>query len=213
MEAAAADVEFKEGVFRIAGTDRQMAMVDVAKAFYRPVGIPRHIGLGLEGAGSYEGPPNFPNGCHACEVEIDPETGVVTMAHYTAVDDVGVALNPMLCEGQIVGGVVQGIGQALLEHVVYDRESGQLLSGSFADYAMPHADTIPEFAIGWHDVPAKTNPLGVKGVGEGGAVGSPAVVMAAVLDALKGLGVTHMDMPATPHRVWHAIQAARAAEA
>ena len=146
-------------------------------------------------------------------MEIDPETGVVTMAHYTAIDDVGVALNPMICEGQIVGGVVQGIGQALLEHVVYDRESGQLLSGSFTDYAMPHADTIPAFAIGWHDVPAKTNPLGVKGVGEGGAVGSPAVVMAAVLNALRDLGVTHMDMPATPHRVWHAIQSARAATA
>jgi carbon-monoxide dehydrogenase large subunit len=211
MEAAAADVEFREGVFRIAGTDRQMPMVEVAKAFYRPMGIPKHIGLGLEGAGSYEGPPNFPNGCHACEVEIDPETGAVSMQRYTAIDDVGRAINPMICEGQIVGGVVQGIGQALLEHVVYDPESGQLLSGSFSDYAMPFADTIPEFRLEFHDVPAKTNPLGVKGVGEGGAVGSPAVVMAAVLDALKGAGVKHLDMPATPNRVWAALQAGNAA--
>jgi carbon-monoxide dehydrogenase large subunit len=211
MEAAPADVEFKEGVFRIAGTDRQMGMVDVAKAFYRPMGIPRHIGLGLEGAGSYEGPPNFPNGCHACEVEVDPETGRVTMQKYTAIDDVGRAINPMICEGQIVGGVVQGIGQALLEHVVYDPESGQLLSGSFTDYAMPFADNVPDFALEFHDIPAKTNPLGVKGVGEGGAVGSPAVVIAAVLDALKETGVKHIDMPATSNRVWESIRAARAA--
>jgi carbon-monoxide dehydrogenase large subunit len=211
MEAAATDVEFKDGVFRIAGTDRQMGMTDVAKAFYRPMGIPRHIGLGLEGAGSYEGPPNFPNGCHACEVEIDPETGVVSMQKYTAIDDVGRAINPMICEGQIVGGVVQGIGQALLEHVRYDAETGQLLSGSFADYAMPFADAIPHFELQFHDVPAKTNPLGVKGVGEGGAVGSPAVVMAAVLDALKETGVKHIDMPATPNRVWETIRAARPA--
>ncbi len=210
MEAAAADVEFKEGKFRIAGTDREMGLVDVAKAFYRPMGIPRELGLGLDASGSYDGPPNFPNGCHSAEVEIDPETGEVRLVRYTAVDDVGRALNPMICEGQIVGGVVQGIGQALLEHVVYDRESGQLLSGSLTDYTMPRADDLPHFDMEFHDVPAKTNPLGVKGVGEGGAVGSPPAVIAAVLDALRQAGVEHIDMPATPNRVWDSLRAARA---
>ncbi|OGA29195.1 MAG: carbon monoxide dehydrogenase [Betaproteobacteria bacterium RIFCSPLOWO2_02_FULL_65_24] len=213
MEAAPADVEFKDGQFRIAGTDRQMPLVDVAKAFYRPMGLPKQFGLGLDAAGSYEGPPNFPNGCHACEVEIDPETGAVTLQKYAAIDDVGRALNPMICEGQIVGGVVQGIGQALLEQVVYDPESGQLLSGSFSDYTMPRADDLPHFDLEFHDVPATSNPLGVKGVGEGGAVGSPAVVIAAVLDALRPLGIEHIEMPATPLRVWETMQQAKAARA
>jgi aerobic carbon-monoxide dehydrogenase large subunit len=213
MEAAPADVEFKEGNFRIAGTDRQMPITEVAKAFYWPMHIPKQFGLGLDAAGSYEGPPNFPNGCHACEVEIDPETGEVRLEKYVAIDDVGRALNPMICEGQIVGGIVQGIGQALLEHVVYDPETGQLLSGSFSDYAMPRADDVPTFEQAFHDVPAKTNPLGVKGVGEGGAVGSPSVVISAVLDALKPLGVEHIEMPATPLRVWETIQKAQPARA
>ncbi len=209
MEAAPVDVEFKEGFFRIAGTDRKLDMTSVARAFYAPVGIPGNISLGLEAAGSYDGPPNFPNGCHAAEVEIDPETGQVSLQRYTAIDDVGRALNPMICEGQISGGVAQGVGQALLEHVVYERESGQLLSGSWQDYAIPRAEDLPSFDMEFHDVPAKTNPLGVKGVGEAGAVVSPAAVTLAVLDALSRAGVEHIETPATPNRVWEALRALR----
>jgi carbon-monoxide dehydrogenase large subunit len=209
MEAAPADVEFANGKFRIAGTDRELDMTSVARAFYAPMGIPGNISLGLEAAGTYDGPPNFPNGCHAAEVEIDPETGQVSLLRYTAIDDVGRALNPMICEGQITGGVVQGIGQALLERVVYDRESGQLLSGTWSDYAIPRADDVPSFDMEFHNVPAQTNPLGVKGVGEGGAVVSPAAVTVAVLDALRRAGVEHIDTPATPNRVWEVLRAAR----
>jgi carbon-monoxide dehydrogenase large subunit len=138
-------------------------------------------------------------------VEIDPDTGAVEVARYAVVDDVGRPINPMICEGQVHGGVAQGVGQALLEHAYYDPESAQLLAGSFSDYAMPRADDLPDFATGFHDVPCTTNPLGIKGVGEGGAIGAPPAVMGAVLDALRPLGVTAIDMPATPNRVWQAI--------
>ena len=214
MEATPADVEFAHGSFRIAGTDRSIPLMEVAGAFYGKTGIPSRFGLGLEASGSYamdapSHPANYPNGCHCCEVEIDPETGVVRIDRYTVVDDVGRVINPMICEGQVQGGLAQGIGQALLETIAYDRDSGQLLSGSFMDYAMPRGDDLPMFTLSFEEIPSTTNPLGVKGVGEAGAIGSPPAVINAVLDALAPLGVDHIDMPATPLRVWRAIQRAR----
>ncbi|MCL4798635.1 MAG: xanthine dehydrogenase family protein molybdopterin-binding subunit [Burkholderiales bacterium] len=214
MEAAAGDVEFREGKFGIKGTDRAMPLTEVARAFYRPVGLPRQFGIGLEASGSAATePPNFPNGCHVCEVEVDPETGQVAIDRYTVVDDVGIAINPLICEGQVQGGLAQGIGQALVEHVIYDRESGQLVTGSFGDYAMPRADDLPGTEMDFHNVPCRTNPLGVKSIGEAGSVGAPPTVINAVLDALRPLGVKHIDMPATPRRVWEAIRAAGASGA
>jgi carbon-monoxide dehydrogenase large subunit len=152
----------------------------------------------------------FPNGCHICEVEIDPETGVVEVVGYTAVDDVGRIINPMIVEGQLHGGIAHGVGQALLEECIYDA-GGQLLTGSYMDYAMPRADDFPNIATGHKETPCPHNPLGVKGCGEAGAIASPAAAINAVLDALSGLGVTDIAMPATPEKVWRAIQSAQAA--
>jgi carbon-monoxide dehydrogenase large subunit len=210
MEASPKDIEFQTGKFTVVGTDRSIPLVDVAKAFYRPVGPTTKFGTGLDASGSSAVPPTFPNGCHACELEIDPETGVVEIDRYAVVDDVGRVINPMICHGQIEGALAQGIGQALMENVSFDRESGQMLSASFNDYAMPRANDLPlHYELDFIDVPAKTNPLGVKGIGEAGCVGAPPAVMNAILDALRPLGVKHLDMPATSHRVWNAIQAAR----
>src|SRR5205085_11815335 len=210
LEAAAADLEFKEGKFTVAGTDRAIPMIDVAKAFFRPVGPTTKFGTGLDASGSSNVPPSFPNGCHVCEVEVDPDTGVVEIARYVVVDDVGRVINPMICHGQIDGALAQGIGQALMENVAFDAESGQMLSASFMDYAMPRATDFAVAAeMDFVDVPAKTNPLGVKGIGEAGCVGAPPAVMNAVLDALRPRGVKHLDMPATPRRVWEALQKAR----
>ncbi|HTC04542.1 MAG TPA: xanthine dehydrogenase family protein molybdopterin-binding subunit [Xanthobacteraceae bacterium] len=207
MEAAAGDIEFKDGSFRIVGTDRAMKLTDVAKAFYRPAMLPPQFDVGLEASGTFAAePPNYPNGCHVCEVEVDPETGFVTLARYAAVDDVGKIMNHLLCEGQIHGGVAQGVGQALMEAIVFDAD-GQLVTGSFQDYAMPRAEDFPDLVSELTEVPAKTNPLGVKGAGEAGATGAPPAVIGAILDALKPLGIDHIDMPATPARVWAAIQA------
>ena len=152
---------------------------------------------------------NFPNGCHVCEVEVDPQTGVVRIDRFTAVDDFGTIINPMIVEGQVHGGLVQGLGQALMENCVYDKQSGQLLTGSFMDYAMPRADDFPTFNIGHVCTPCTHNPLGTKGCGEAGAIGSPPALMNAVLDALSAVGVKDLDMPASPNRVWQAIQSAR----
>jgi len=212
MEADAADIEFKDGRYLVAGTDKSIAITDVAKAFYAPMGpLTKQLGVGLEASGSFAPePPSHPNGAHACEVEIDPETGEVTVDRYFVVDDLGRVLNPLIVRGQIHGGVVQGLGQALLEHQVYDRSSGQLLSGSFMDYSMPRADTMPEIATTLEEVPCRTNPLGVKGIGESGTIGAPPTVINAILDALHPLGVAHIDMPATPARVWEAIREAGA---
>lgn len=210
MEAAAGDIEFKDGSFRIVGTDRAMKLTDVAKAFYRPAMLPPQFDVGLEASGTFAAePPNYPNGCHVCEVEVDPETGFVTLARYAAVDDVGKIMNHLLCEGQIHGGVAQGVGQALMEAIVFDAE-GQLVTGSFQDYAMPRAEDFPDLVSELTEVPAKTNPLGVKGAGEAGATGAPPAVIGAILDALKPLGIDQIDMPATPSRVWAAIQASGA---
>ena len=210
MEASPKDIEFQAGKFTVVGTDRSLPMTEVAKAFFRPVGPTTRFGTGLDASGSSNHPPTFPNGCHACELEIDPDTGEVFIDRYAVVDDVGRVINPMICHGQIEGALAQGIGQALMENVAFDPESGQMLSASFMDYAMPRAaDLPPHYELDFIDVPAKTNPLGVKGIGEAGCVGAPPAVMNAILDALATLGVEHLDMPATPHRVWQAIQAAR----
>jgi carbon-monoxide dehydrogenase large subunit len=154
---------------------------------------------------------NFPNGCHICEVEITPETGRIEILRYSVIDDCGVELNPLLVKGQVHGGIVQGAGQALMENIVYEAGSGQLLTGSFMDYAMPRADDFCAFEVSAYPVPTKTNPLGVKGVGESGTVGALASVMNAINDALAPLGVRHIEMPATPGRIWQAIQEAKSA--
>jgi aerobic carbon-monoxide dehydrogenase large subunit len=151
---------------------------------------------------------SFPNGCHVAEVEIDPETGEVRLVTYTAVDDFGNVVNHAVVEGQVHGGVMQGAGQVLGEHCVYDEETGQLLTGSFADYYLPRADCVPEFRIGEHPVPTATNPLGAKGAGEAGTTGSLAAIVNAVLDALSARGITEIDMPVTPDRVWRALREA-----
>ena len=207
MEAAPDDIAFEAGAFTVAGTDRSMGIVDVAGAAYAPFGFPAELGLGLEGVGDYAaGQGNFPNGCQVAEIEVDPETGEVELVRLAAVDDSGRALNPLLLAGQIHGGIAQGVGQALMEDVVYDRGTGQLLTGSLMDYALPRADDLPSFALGEHDVPTPTNPLGVKGAGESGTVGAAPAVIHAILDALAPLGAADIGMPATPERVWRAIR-------
>jgi carbon-monoxide dehydrogenase large subunit len=215
MEADAADIEFKDGQYRVVGTDKAITITDVAKAAYAPMGpLTGKFGVGLEASGSFSPePPSHPNGAHVCELEVDPETGEVTIDRYFVVDDLGRVLNPLIVRGQIHGGVVQGLGQALLEHQVYDRQSGQLISGSFMDYGMPRADTMPNVEAELEEVPCKTNPLGVKGIGESGTIGAPPTVINALIDALAPLGVDRIDMPATPLRVWQAISHARAGAA
>jgi carbon-monoxide dehydrogenase large subunit len=211
LEAAPADIDFEAGAFRIAGTDRAIALLDLAAKVRRATGLPDDLPQSLDAALITESPPSaFPNGCHVAEVEIDPETGQVRLDRYTAVDDFGTLVNPMLAEGQVHGGVAQGIGQALLEHAVYD-PAGQLLAGSFMDYALPRADAVPPIAVGFHPVPATSNPLGVKGCGEAGVTGALPAVMNAVIDALAVRGVRNVDMPAMPERIWRALQAAGAA--
>ncbi len=211
MEASDADVEFANGEFTIKGTDKKVTFGQVALTAYVPHNYPLDkLEPGLNETAFYD-PTNFtfPAGTYICEVDVDPATGVVKVDKFTAVDDFGTIINPMIVEGQVHGGLVQGIGQALLENCVYDRETGQLLTGSFMDYAMPRADDFPEFKIGTVCTPCTHNPIGAKGCGEAGAIGSPPAVINAVLDALSSMGVKDFDMPASPGRVWEAIQAAR----
>jgi carbon-monoxide dehydrogenase large subunit len=210
LEASAGDIEFDGGRFVVAGTDRSIGIMELAdKLQSGGIKLPPDGPQSLDVAHVSEGAPAaYPNGCHICEVEIDPQTGDVQIAKYVAVNDFGTVINPMLVDGQTHGGVVQGIGQTLLEHTVYD-EQGQLLSGSYMDYAMPKAHHVPEFAVYSHPVPAKTNPLGVKGCGEAGCAGSLTSIMNAVVDALSVYGIKHIDMPASPQRVWQAIQDAQ----
>jgi len=211
LEAAESDIEFHDGKFTVAGTDRSKTFGEVALTAYVPHNYPLDkLEPGLNETAFYD-PTNFtyPAGTHICEVEVDPETGVVQVVAFTASDDFGNIINPMIVEGQVHGGVAQGIGQALLEHCVYDTSSGQLLTGSMMDYALPRADDMPAFQVDTKVTPCTHNPLGAKGCGEAGAIGSPAALMNAVLDALAPVGVTHLDMPASPHRVWKAIRQAR----
>ncbi len=209
LEAAVADIEFERGRFGIAGTDRDIGIMDLAAALRTAGPLPEDVPASLDVQHIHEAAPSaFPNGCHVAEVEVDAETGVVQVVRYGMVNDFGVVINPMLVEGQAHGGIVQGIGQALMESVAYD-EDGQLVTGSFMDYALPHASDAPGFQFLSHPVPARTNVLGVKGCGEAGCAGALPAVMNALMDALRGVGVRHMDMPATPQRVWAAIQAAQ----
>ena len=208
MEAAPADVQFADGRFAVAGTDRGVTLAEVASAAYVTRQLPGGMEPGFCETAAVTPPAvTFPNGCQVCEVEIDPETGVVRIERHSVVDDVGRMVNPLLVKGQIHGGVVQGLGQALFEDLVYDDE-GQVISGSFMDYAMPRADDMPFFEVDSHEVPTKVNPLGAKGVGEAGTVGAIPALVNAVNDALAPLGVRHLDMPMTPERVWRAIQEA-----
>jgi aerobic carbon-monoxide dehydrogenase large subunit len=207
LEVSAQDITFADGAFGVPGTDLRLDILDVAKAARDPNKLPDGMAPGLDTT-HHRVPTGqtYPNGCHIVEVEIDPLTGVTTIDRYTVVDDFGRTINPLMLEGQVHGGIVQGIGQALLEHAVYDDDSGQLLAGSFMDYAMPRAGDLPNFAFSTHNVPATSNPLGVKGAGEAGAVGAPPAVINAIVDALhRRAGVRHIDMPATPRRVWEAL--------
>ncbi len=208
LEAAVDDIEFSDGTFKVAGTDRQMTLGEIALASYVPHNYPiEELEPGLDESAFYD-PQNFtfPNGCHIAEVEIDRETGQITLCSLNAMDDFGKIINPMIVAGQVHGGLVQGIGQALMENCVYDGQ-GQLVTASFNDYCMPRADDVPSFEVGTHEeAPCTHNPLGVKGCGEAGTIGAGAAVVNAVADALGSAGVHDIDMPATPHRVWQALQ-------
>jgi carbon-monoxide dehydrogenase large subunit len=209
LEAAEDDIEFADAAFRVVGTDRAVSLQEMAASAYVPSRLPPGLETGLYEVASFSPEvPNFPNGCHVCELEIDPETGKTRVMRYVVVDDVGTVINPLTLAGQIHGGVAQGIGQAFTEHLVYDRQTGQLLTGSLMDYGLPRADEVCPFEMDENPVPTRTNPLGVKGAGEAGNVGALAAIMNAVVDALSPLGVTHIDMPATPEKVWRAIRAA-----
>jgi aerobic carbon-monoxide dehydrogenase large subunit len=212
LEASEADIEFGNGRFTIAGTDRSIDIVELAKRLRERKlldGVPSSLDVDHT---TEPVPSAFPNGCHVAEVEIDPETGVVEIVRYTGVNDFGTVVNPMLVAGQMHGGVAQGIGQALMESVRYD-ETGQPVTGSLMDYALPRAEDIPSMSVGDHPVPANSNPLGTKGCGEAGCAGSLSTVVNAVIDALAEYGIKHIDMPLTPERVWRAIQEAKAATA
>jgi carbon-monoxide dehydrogenase large subunit len=213
LEAAEADIEFAEGRFVVAGTDRRMTLFQVAEAANDPKRRPAGIEAGLKGTSGFTPPAStYPNGCHIAEVEVDQETGAVRVERYTIVDDFGVVLNPLLLQGQVHGGIGQGLGQALLEGCVYD-ETGQLVTGSLMDYCLPRAGDVPSLAFDMNPVKCKSNPLGMKGCGEAGAIGAPPTIINALVDALQPFGVRHIDMPATPEKVWAAIQSGRSKRA
>jgi len=199
LEVAPNDLEFSKGRFRVKGTDVSVAMEELAKKY----------GSALDSRGEIPLPRSFPSGAHVAEVEIDPETGVVEILRYTAVDDCGRVINHVLLEGQLHGGIAQGIGQAMGEHAIYDPASGQLLTGTFMDYEMPRADDMPEIRLYDRSIPSPGNPLGVKGAGEAGTTGAVPAVANAVIDALRPLGIHHLDFPYTPDRVWRAIEATK----
>ncbi len=214
LEAAVSDIEFAQGRFVIAGTDRSVGIMELAEKLRSGINLPEGTPSTLDVRHVSEGPggATFPNGCHVCEVELDPETGIIEVVKYASVNDFGTVINPTIVEGQLHGGVIQGIGQAVMEMTAYD-DDGQLLTGSFMDYALPRAADSPQVAVVHHPVPATTNVLGVKGCGEAGCAGSLTSVMNAIVDALSEFGIRHLDMPATPYRVWRAIQEARTARA
>ncbi|HEY3893586.1 MAG TPA: molybdopterin cofactor-binding domain-containing protein, partial [Bradyrhizobium sp.] len=208
MEAAESDIVFSDGRFTIAGTDRSIGIMELSRRLRddkMPDGLPASLSVDHN---SSEVPSTYPNGCHVAEVEIDPDTGVVDVVRYTGANDFGTIINPMLVAGQMHGGVAQGIGQALMEEVSYD-SSGQPITGSFMDYAVPRAEDIPLMAVGSHPSPATSNPLGTKGCGEAGCAGGLTTIVNAVIDALSEFGVAKIDMPLTPERVWRAIRQAR----
>ena len=208
LEAAAADIEFDNGHFKVAGTDRSVTLSDIVNIAFEPKKMPPDMEFGLYETASWSPETtNIPNTYHVCEVEIDPDTGTSKMMRYAAVHDVGVELNPVLVDGQVVGGIAQGAGQALMEQIIYDPD-GQVITGSFMDYCMPRASDFCEFKLDRHPVPTATNPLGVKGAGEGGTVGALGAVMNAVNNALEPLGVHNIGMPATSEKIWKAIQKA-----
>ena len=211
LEAAVDDIEFEDGTYTIAGTDRNVSLADVVRNAFTGANLPEGMEPGMLAHAAYHGKePSYPNGCHVCEVEIDPETGMVEVLNYVVVDDFGTILNPLLVHGQVHGGVAQGVGQILLENTVYDAD-GQLLTASFMDYGMPRADNFCNIIVQANSVPTATNPLGVKGVGEAGCVGAMPVMMNAVMNALSPLGIRDLDMPASPARVWAAIRDAEKA--
>ncbi len=203
LEAAETDVAFAGGRFSIAGTDRGVSLREVARACFAFATLPRGIEPGLfEHATFSPVQETFPNGTHVCEVEVDPQTGAIELLNYVVVDDVGTEINPLTLQGQVIGGIVQGLGQILMEQIVYDAETGQLLTGSFMDYAMPRADDLCDFAVGHNAVPTQLNPLGAKGAGEAGTVGALGAAMNAIVDAI---GTSELEMPATGERVWRAL--------
>ena len=210
LEAAESDLVFAQGNFTITGTNKSVSIKDVARAAFQPAKLPKGLEPGFYETGTFNSTDfTFPNGSHACEVEIDPDTGEVQMINYVVVDDVGTVINPMTLKGQIHGGVAQGAGQILMEKIVYDEDSGQLLSASLMDYAIPRADDMCDIIIHSNPVPTKRNPLGAKGAGEAGVVGAMPAVMNAIANALADVGVKHFDMPASSERVWRAIQSAK----
>ena len=209
LQAGGAEVGFavdgEVGRFTVAGTSRSISVTELATTLKRS-----HVPgfeQGLDDSGTFESPPTFPNGCHICEVEIDPETGILTIVRYVIVDDVGIVVNPMIVDGQVHGGVAQGLGQALMENIVYDGQSGQLMTATFIDYVMPRADDMPDLDISYNEVPCRTNPLGTKGAGEAGTIGALPAIVGAVSDAL---GVVHIDMPMTPEKIWRSLRASAA---
>jgi carbon-monoxide dehydrogenase large subunit len=206
FEAAEADVEFADGIFSVSGTDRRLGIEEVARAAFDPARQAPGVEPGFDESGHFAPPqPTFPNGCHVCEVEIEPDTGHIEILRYLVVDDFGRVINPLLLAGQVQGGVAQGVGQAMLERTVFDLETGQLLTGSFTDYCLARADDLPAIEFSYNVIPCRTNPLGVKGAGEAGAIGAPPALVNAVVDALAELGIEHLDMPLTPERLWRAI--------
>ncbi len=205
LEAAEADIEYADGQFSVAGTDKSVSIFDLAEKAKSLGDVPEGVPNSLDSEEDFESPEQtYPNGCHICEVEIEPETGVIDVLNYIAVDDCGTVINPMIVHGQVHGGVAQGLGQVLGEHAIYD-EDGQLLAGSFMDYMMPRADDMPDMKLGFHSVPCTTNPVGAKGAGEAGTTGALAAGMNAIIDALAVRGITEFDMPATPPRIWAAL--------
>ena len=210
LETAVVDIEFESGNFVVAGTDRSVSLDEVVQASFDPAKLPAGLEPGLSHYASYEGKvPNYPSGCHACEVEVDPETGKLEIVVYLAVSDVGRVINPLLVKGQIMGGIAQGAGQSMMESIHYDPESGQMQTGTFLDYPMPRAGDFCDVEIADHPTLTQTNLLGVKGVGEVGTASAMPVVVNAAMDALSPLGVRHLDMPLTPVKLWEAIQNAR----
>ena len=205
MKVAESDVSFDSGLFRVQGSNRSVSFRDVAQKAYDGFGIPAEFGLGLDGVGVFEGTPSYPNGCIICELEVDPETGSVKLRQISVVDDVGVVINPSMLDGQLLGSVAQGIGQILAEEVVYDRDSGQLLSASFMDYCMPRADDMPAINSRFATIRAASNPLGVKGGSEAGNIAVPPAVMNAIIDALAPLGITDLAIPVRAEQIWRLI--------